>query len=108
MGCVVTGPGRMECDYIIHAVGPICFSRENMAKKDKELAAAVLNSLLKAEELELRSISLPGTLFSLSLSILSYPFHVSCLTSPCALARSTTTQPFRAASSGTRRSGAPR
>jgi O-acetyl-ADP-ribose deacetylase (regulator of RNase III) len=65
MGCVVTGPGRMECDYIIHAVGPICFSRENMAKKDKELAAAVLNSLLKAEELELRSISLPGTLFSL-------------------------------------------
>lgn len=65
----VTGPGRMECDYIIHAVGPICFSRENMAKKDKELAAAVLNSLLKAEELELRSISLPA----ISSGIFGYP-----------------------------------
>jgi len=58
----VTGPGLMECQVIIHAVGPICFRQENMAKKDKELEEAVHNSLLKAEELELSSISLPGAL----------------------------------------------
>jgi len=59
-GVAVTGPGLMECQVIIHAVGPICFRQENMAKKDKELEEAVHNSLLKAEELELSSISLPA------------------------------------------------
>jgi len=56
----VTGPGRMGCEFIIHAVGPICFNKDSMAKKDRELASAVENSLLKAEELGLRSISLPA------------------------------------------------
>ncbi len=56
----VTGPGRLSCQYIIHAVGPMCFRQENMEKKDKELRSAVHNSLAKAEEMGLKSISLPG------------------------------------------------
>ncbi|KAL6066253.1 Poly [ADP-ribose] polymerase, variant 2 [Balamuthia mandrillaris] len=68
----VTGPGRMSnIRCIIHAVGPICFrsNKAEMVEKDAELRSAVLNSLLKATELGLRSIAIPA----ISSGIFGYP-----------------------------------
>ena len=54
----VTGPGRLPCKYIIHAVGPVW--RGGGQNEDDLLRQAVENSLLKAEELGLESIALPA------------------------------------------------
>jgi O-acetyl-ADP-ribose deacetylase (regulator of RNase III) len=54
----VTGAGRLACKWVIHAVGPVWQGGE--AHEEELLAAAVMNSLLKAEEMKLQSISLPA------------------------------------------------
>jgi O-acetyl-ADP-ribose deacetylase (regulator of RNase III) len=51
-----TTGGRLPCKYIIHAVGPIWSS----GNEDDKLAAAVTGSLNLADELNLKSISLPA------------------------------------------------
>jgi O-acetyl-ADP-ribose deacetylase (regulator of RNase III) len=52
----VTGAGRLPSRYVIHAVGPVWGSGD----EDGKLRQAVLNSLLRAEELGLRSIAFPA------------------------------------------------
>ena len=56
----VTGPGRLRCKHIIHAVGPIW----NSSKSDKYninlLSSAVMNTLIKANKIECKSVSIPA------------------------------------------------
>ncbi len=54
----VTGAGRLPCKWVIHAVGPVW--QGGGAHEEELLAAAVRNSLLKAEEMKLASIALPA------------------------------------------------
>mmetsp|Transcript_38599 Transcript_38599/g.62535 ORF Transcript_38599/g.62535 Transcript_38599/m.62535 type:complete len:342 (-) Transcript_38599:358-1383(-) len=54
----VTGPGRLKCKKVIHAVGPVW--EDGNEDEPELLESAVKNSLLKAEELQLTSISLPA------------------------------------------------
>jgi O-acetyl-ADP-ribose deacetylase (regulator of RNase III) len=55
---VVTGPGKLPCKYIIHAVGPIWHGGSE--GEDIYLEMAVRNCLEKADELKCSSISLPA------------------------------------------------
>lgn len=66
-GVAVTGAGRLKARYVIHAVGP----RFGDPRGDELLAAAVRNSILKAEELGLRSIALPA----ISTGVYGYPYR---------------------------------
>lgn len=66
-GVAVTGAGRLRARYVIHAVGP----RFGDEGGDEKLASAVRNSLLKAEELGLRSIALPA----ISTGVFGYPYE---------------------------------
>lgn len=52
----ITKAGALEAKYVIHAVGPIWGEGD----EDKKLKNAVLNSLNKAEEYGLKSISFPA------------------------------------------------
>jgi len=52
----VTSAGSLKAKYVIHAVGP----RWGEGEEDKKLRSAVYNSLKKAQELRLASISLPA------------------------------------------------
>jgi len=55
-GVAVTSAGSLKAKYVIHAVGP----RWGEGNEDEKLKNAVLNSLKKAQELGLESISLPA------------------------------------------------
>ncbi len=63
---VVTSGGRLKAKYIIHAVGPVWHGSEN---DDNLLFKAVYNSLLRAHELNLGSISIPA----ISTGIFGFP-----------------------------------
>jgi len=52
----VTSAGSLKAKYVIHTVGP----RWGEGNEDEKLRSAVYNSLKKAQELGLRSISLPA------------------------------------------------
>ncbi|PRP80189.1 Appr-1-p processing domain protein [Planoprotostelium fungivorum] len=54
----VTGPGRMMCRHVIHAVGPIW--RDGSRDEENLLEKAVWNSIYKAHEMGLKSISIPA------------------------------------------------
>jgi len=54
----VTRAGRLPCRFVIHAVGPVWQDGER--GEEALLRQATTNSLLKAEELKLRSIALPA------------------------------------------------
>mgnify|MGYP001025470695 FL=1 len=54
----VTGAGRLPCKVVIHAVGPIW--EGGGQGEDELLRQAVWHSLLKANELQLSSISIPA------------------------------------------------
>jgi len=54
----VTGAGKLHCQWVIHAVGPVW--KGGKEHEDELLGGAVQNSLLKAEELKLSSIALPA------------------------------------------------
>ena len=60
-----TGSGRLPCQYVIHAVGPIWGEGD----EDKKLAAAITGSLQLAEALHLRSIAFPA----ISTGIFGFP-----------------------------------
>lgn len=65
----VTSAGNLPCEHVIHAVGPIWYGGN---KDEKEyLYMAVFNSLKKAEEMKLNTISLP----CISAGIFGYPFE---------------------------------
>ncbi len=61
----VTSAGKLKAKYIIHAVGP----RWGEGDEDRKLESAVFNSLKKADELKLNSISLPA----ISTGIFGFP-----------------------------------
>jgi len=62
----VTGPGKLKCRYIIHAVGP------RYGEGDDLLYSAIKNSLEKADELNSKSIALPA----ISTGIFGYPLDI--------------------------------
>ena len=61
----VTGAGKLNAKYIIHAVGP----RWGEGNEDAKLRNAVMNALQKADELGCASISLPA----ISTGIFGFP-----------------------------------
>ena len=63
----VTGPGRLPCKKIIHAVGPV-FSN-GRSGEDEDLESAVINSYIAANDLGYASISIPA----ISSGIFGYP-----------------------------------
>lgn len=65
-GAAITGGGRLFCDYVIHAVGPIW---RNKGDEDELLASAVSSALELAAEHRIKSISLPG----ISTGIFGFP-----------------------------------
>ncbi len=60
-----TTGGNLPCRYIIHAVGPVWGS----GREDEKLAAAIIGSLRRANELGLRTISFPA----ISTGIFGFP-----------------------------------
>ncbi len=70
----VTNAGKLKAKYVIHAVGPIWRGGRN--NEEKLLRSAVYNSLKKASELNLHSISLPA----ISMGIFGYPKNLGTVT----------------------------
>jgi putative ATPase len=64
---VVTGPGRLPCKYIIHAVGPVYHGGSR--GEAEQLKRTVLSSYARATELSATSIALPA----ISSGIFGYP-----------------------------------
>jgi len=64
---VVTNAGKLKARYVIHAVGPVW--RGGKENEDSLLYNAVYNSLLRAKELGLKSISIPA----ISTGIFGFP-----------------------------------
>lgn len=54
----VTGGGYLRCSKVIHAVGPVW--QGGKQGEPSQLKSAILNSLLKAEELGIQSIAFPA------------------------------------------------
>ena len=52
-----TKPGKLKCDYVIHAVGPIY---QGSSKDSVLLRNAIWNTLVKAEVLKATSIAIPA------------------------------------------------
>jgi O-acetyl-ADP-ribose deacetylase (regulator of RNase III) len=50
-----TGPGRLPCRYVIHAVGPIW----GMGDEDRKLSQAITGSLRLADQLKLATLAIP-------------------------------------------------
>jgi O-acetyl-ADP-ribose deacetylase (regulator of RNase III) len=56
---VITSGGKLPAQFVIHAVGPV-WSEHGPAEADKLLCSAVRNSLVLAEEKNLKSIAFPA------------------------------------------------
>jgi len=69
-GAAVTSAGRLQCRWVIHAVGPVWGEGDEAAK----LRSAVSSALARAEELALASVSLPA----ISTGIFGYPKAAGC------------------------------
>ncbi|NUU96317.1 Appr-1-p processing protein [Marinitoga sp. 1135] len=68
----VTSGGNLKAKYVIHAVGPVWHGgNEN---EEELLYNAIYNSLKKANELNIKSISFPA----ISSGIFGYPFDKAC------------------------------
>jgi O-acetyl-ADP-ribose deacetylase (regulator of RNase III) len=65
-GAGITGAGRLPCQRVIHAVGPIW---RNRGDEDQLLASAVTSALELAAEHGLKTVSLPG----ISTGIFGFP-----------------------------------
>ncbi|SHE27545.1 O-acetyl-ADP-ribose deacetylase (regulator of RNase III), contains Macro domain [Marinitoga hydrogenitolerans DSM 16785] len=68
----VTSGGNLKAKYIIHAVGPVWNGSNN--NEEKLLYNAIYNSLKKADDLKLKTISFPA----ISTGIFGYPFEKAC------------------------------
>jgi len=64
-----TGPGKLPCRYVIHAVGPIW----GVGDEENKLRSAILGSLILAEKLELTSIAFPA----ISTGIYGFPVNLA-------------------------------
>lgn len=64
-GAVATGAGRLKTRYVIHAVGPMMGEGD----EDEKLRSATLESLKRAEELNIASIAFPA----ISTGIFGFP-----------------------------------
>ena len=58
--CAHTGPGKLKCRYIIHAVGPMWSNRISKQDNINLLASAIFSTLKKAGELGCASVSMPA------------------------------------------------
>lgn len=56
----VTGPAKLRCKFVIHAVGPIWNNRKSKEFNVDLLRQTVLNTLRKANELGCQSVSIPA------------------------------------------------
>ncbi|MFN3414213.1 MAG: macro domain-containing protein [Thermoanaerobaculum sp.] len=69
-GAVVTSAGALPCRWVIHAVGPIWGEGD----EENKLRSAVRQALLRAEELNAKSVALPA----ISTGIFGYPKAAGC------------------------------
>jgi O-acetyl-ADP-ribose deacetylase (regulator of RNase III) len=67
-GAAITGAGRLRCDYVVHAVGPV-WDRQAPEEADRLLASAIERALALAAEHDVRTISLPA----ISTGIFGFP-----------------------------------
>ncbi len=67
-GVAVTSAGNLKAKYVIHTVGP----RYGDPSGDEKLAKAISNSILKADELGLKSVALPA----ISTGVYGYPLEL--------------------------------
>ena len=58
--CAHTGSGNLKCKYVIHAVGPMWSSRISPQNNVDLLYAAIYNTLIKANQLKCKSVSIPA------------------------------------------------
>lgn len=65
----VTGAGKLPCDWVIHAVGPIW----GEGNEEVKLKKAIQSALRVADELELHSLSLPA----ISTGIFGFPLGLA-------------------------------
>lgn len=54
----ITGAGSLNCKYVIHTVGPRW--KDGKSNEDQLLMNAIYNSLKRADEYQLKSISIPA------------------------------------------------
>jgi len=69
---VITSAGNLNCQYVIHAVGP----RWGEGEETSKLKNALLNSLKRAEENQISSIAFPA----LSTGIFGFPLELAATT----------------------------
>jgi O-acetyl-ADP-ribose deacetylase (regulator of RNase III) len=68
----ITSGGKLKAKYVIHAVGPVW--NGGKSGEEKLLYNAIFNSLKKADDLKLKSISFPA----ISSGIFGYPYIEAC------------------------------
>jgi O-acetyl-ADP-ribose deacetylase (regulator of RNase III) len=66
-GAVITGGGNLKAKHVIHAVGP----RMGEGEEESKLRNATMNSLLVAEEYNLKSIAFPA----ISTGVFGFPIQ---------------------------------
>lgn len=66
-GAVITGGGDLKANHVIHAVGP----RMGEGEEESKLRNATMNSLLLAEEYNLKSIAFPA----ISTGVFGFPIQ---------------------------------
>jgi O-acetyl-ADP-ribose deacetylase (regulator of RNase III) len=66
-GAVITAAGNLKAKHVIHAVGP----RMGEGNEDEKLKNATLNSLKRADENKLKSISFPA----ISTGVFAFPIE---------------------------------
>ena len=66
-GAVMTGGGNLKAEHVIHAVGP----RMGEGDEDTKLRNATMNSLLLAEEHDLKSVAFPA----ISTGVFGFPME---------------------------------
>jgi O-acetyl-ADP-ribose deacetylase (regulator of RNase III) len=66
-GAVITGGGDLKANHVIHAVGP----RMGEGEEESKLRNATMNSLLVAEEYNLKSIAFPA----ISTGVFGFPIQ---------------------------------
>ena len=67
---VVTGAGNLSAKFVIHAVGPVWSTEQDEGNTKSLLRAAYLNTLKRAAEISVKSVSIP----SISTGAFAVPF----------------------------------
>ena len=56
----VTGPGKLPCRKVLHAVGPIWDSRVSVNQNANQLSNTIMNTLKAANQLGCKTVAIPA------------------------------------------------